>query len=471
MRIESIAIEKLFGIHDHEIVMKPFDQITIIHGSNGIGKTTLLRMINSLFNLRYWDLADIPFKEFIIKLDNGKKIIVEKITDDNNLPSNSLKLCIKYFEPGSEPVSFYPENIGEIDEDRLPFHINMIEDLVPGLVQMGRQRWKYINTGEILDLTQVVTKFSQIFPNDVLNIVNPDWLEELRKNIPVQLIEAQRLLGVAPRGVNRIRNRQVIMEPSVIIFAEDLSKEIDATLSAYGTLSQTLDRNFPIRLVMGDSVPELSSEDLQEKFSDLEMKSKKLISLGLLDDKNITALPTINEIDDKTKNVLSIYVQDMEEKLEVFDKLAMKIKTLKEIIDNRFNHKEMIINRENGISFKTSVGGSLSPERLSSGEQHQLVLLYELLFKTKPNSLILIDEPELSFHIGWQLQFLKDIKKISQLSSINVLIATHSPQIINDRWDLTVSLDNDESLVPAMEEKSDFFIDEDFTLSLSKEGE
>ena len=34
--------------------------------------------------------------------------------------------------------------------------------------------------------------------------------------------------------------------------------------------------------------------------------------------------------------------------------------------------------------------------RLSSGEQHELVLAYDLLFKVKEKSLVLIDEPELS---------------------------------------------------------------------------
>ena len=84
---------------------------------------------------------------------------------------------------------------------------------------------------------------------------------------------------------------------------------------------------------------------------------------------------------------------------------------------------------------------TLPPEKLSSGEQHELVLLYELLFKVKPGSLILIDEPELSLHIAWQLEFLEDLQEITQLADLDVLIATHSPQIINDRWDLTVRLE------------------------------
>lgn len=54
---------------------------------------------------------------------------------------------------------------------------------------------------------------------------------------------------------------------------------------------------------------------------------------------------------------------------------------------------------------------------------------------------MLIDEPELSLHVVWQKQFLDDLLKIIELQKINVIIATHSPQIINNRWDLTVDLE------------------------------
>jgi predicted ATP-binding protein involved in virulence len=64
-----------------------------------------------------------------------------------------------------------------------------------------------------------------------------------------------------------------------------------------------------------------------------------------------------------------------------------------------------------------------------------------LLFKVKPNTLILIDEPEMSLHISWQQEFLKDLQKITKLSGLDILMATHSPDIINDRWDLTVELE------------------------------
>jgi predicted ATP-binding protein involved in virulence len=65
----------------------------------------------------------------------------------------------------------------------------------------------------------------------------------------------------------------------------------------------------------------------------------------------------------------------------------------------------------------------------------------------KEDSLILIDEPELSLHITWQEQFLDDIKQITELSGLDVLIATHSPQIIGTHWNWTVELKGPQACV------------------------
>ncbi|WP_232484020.1 AAA family ATPase [Burkholderia gladioli] len=83
----------------------------------------------------------------------------------------------------------------------------------------------------------------------------------------------------------------------------------------------------------------------------------------------------------------------------------------------------------------------LKPSELSSGEKHQLVMLYELIFSGKDKQLYLIDEPEISLHVEWQRQFLDDLQQIAESRGHQFVIATHSPQIINGRRDLAVGLD------------------------------
>jgi predicted ATP-binding protein involved in virulence len=123
----------------------------------------------------------------------------------------------------------------------------------------------------------------------------------------------------------------------------------------------------------------------------------------------------------------------------VFDKLYAKVDALMHIANARFLHKRVTVGPD-GLGVATSDGSPLELEMLSSGEQHELVMIYDLLFRVPDNSLILIDEPELSLHIVWQEQFLSDLEEMAKLSNFQAILATHSPQIIGDRWELTTEL-------------------------------
>ena len=120
--------------------------------------------------------------------------------------------------------------------------------------------------------------------------------------------------------------------------------------------------------------------------------------------------------------------------------MLAKVETLKRIANARFLYKQVAVS-EDGIVVTTSEGQPLDLEMLSSGEQHELVLLYGLLFRVSGDALIMIDEPELSLHVAWQEKFLSDIDGIAKLSGFRVLLATHSPQIIGDKYDLAIELE------------------------------
>ena len=230
-------------------------------------------------------------------------------------------------------------------------------------------------------------------------------------------------------------------------YSYELATLMQDKFKEYGTISQSLDRTFPMRVVKQQLSSDITDEKLRNQLNELEETRSRLIEVGLLDqDENSEFQIQPQDIDESTKNALSVYVEDVEKKLNVFTEIATKINLLKRIINNKFSYKEINFSKEKGFIFTTLYNSSLSdsktlsPTDLSSGEQHELVLLYELLFKVEPNSLVLIDEPELSLHVGWQVEFLKDLQEITKLADLDILIATHSPDIIQDRWDLTVEL-------------------------------
>jgi len=67
-------------------------------------------------------------------------------------------------------------------------------------------------------------------------------------------------------------------------------------------------------------------------------------------------------------------------------------------------------------------------------------MLFKLIFETPPSSLVLIDEPEISLHVLWQLEFMPDLFEIQEANRFQAIIATHSPQIFQGVEHLIVDL-------------------------------
>lgn len=65
---------------------------------------------------------------------------------------------------------------------------------------------------------------------------------------------------------------------------------------------------------------------------------------------------------------------------------------------------------------------------LSSGERQILIVLTYLAFLSGPDSIFIIDEPELSLHLRWQGYLIEALQKLRPPGS-QILIATHAPEI------------------------------------------
>lgn len=379
LRIRTIRVHKLFGIFDHEIPLNLNERITIIHGPNGFGKTVILRMLNSLFREGLEILWRVPFQELAIAFQDESAL---KITR----PGASLgALKFSYSKkPGGKPQTFTCEKPPESSKE--PFD------------------------------------YRRSFPG---------WMIQLIDRIKVYFISTHRLISEFYDDGD--------YEPAVSFYASVVAGDIRSVLAQYASRSQELDSSFPERLFQRGKIDSLSLATLEQRLNQIEQKRSQLMDLGFLDRGEVHK--SAPKLDKSMRDVLTVYVEDMEQKLAVFDEMAQKIQLLTTAVNRRFKYKRMRVSKDHGFLFESFAGHTPLPiESLSSGEQHELVLLYELLFKVSPNTLVLVDEPEISLHLAWQQQFLGDLVEMVKLSSFDVLIATHAPGIIGKRWDLTVEL-------------------------------
>lgn len=350
MKLQRLKVEGLFGLFDYDISFDNPDNLTIITGPNGYGKTMLLKIVSNLYrnNKTFFDI--IKFNRIQLSFDGGGNVLITKDEHGNS-----------FFDPA-------------ISDYQLQYLLSS------GVYFISDQR-----------LLKFVTR-------------QKDW-------------EDSKLVDVIAQH------------------SQETKKILSDSLSSYHSISQELDRTFPKRLL--SEVERVDKTEFIHRFSQLKSKQESLKKYNLID--TVQEIPEYTEMDAK---VLMVYLKDSEIKIAVFDELVQKLDTFSTILnERRFAFKSIRIDREKGFYFQTDNGNILQLTDLSSGEQHEVVILFELIFKTQPGTLVLIDEPELSLHVTWQRAFIADLLEIMKFQKMQVIVATHSPQIINDRWDLVYNLE------------------------------
>jgi len=120
--------------------------------------------------------------------------------------------------------------------------------------------------------------------------------------------------------------------------------------------------------------------------------------------------------------------------------LSESVIVFKDIINDFLIDKEMGVDENDHIVFILDNGVTLPLSSLSSGEKQIFIIFYRLLFETLPSSFVMIDEPEISLHVSWQQRIGGTLKDIARLRDLQIVVATHSPQIVHGDWDLTNEL-------------------------------
>lgn len=443
-RLAKFEIIGLFGQFSYEIPLQIEEHVTAFIAPNGTGKTLCLRLIEALFAKRWSLFLEVDFKEAIYTFTDGSIVEVRRKPKTGE---SDTKITVNVRGPRGK-ASWSPRT----SETRRVAHV---ERILPFLTRIGPERWRHDHTGRVMKLDEVVEEYGERLPDDMLEqfygTLPPELLDLI--SIECKLIETQRLLVLHELDNAYYYDhspRKTMSNLAITRKSEKIKQIIAGQINAYATLSQSLDRSFPRRVINQQS--DISPEGLTDVLAGLDNKRKELMAAGILDTETDepVELPE-GPLKREVASVLHVYAEDTKKKLESLSDLLAKIKLFKKLIDKRFVTKDVTINRKNGIDVRSGLR-EIPLEKLSSGEQHQLVLFFEMLFEIKKNSLILIDEPELSLHVAWQRQFIGDLISIIQLNKFDVILATHSPQLIGEWESLVVELGDVEEMWDADQE-------------------
>jgi len=451
--IKKIDVKGLFGAFHHPIALKK-ENITLLLGENGLGKTLILKMIKAFFDADFFELQSILFSEFEIVFDNLDRIHIKKVENSNGSTLNFQLIQKTRKTPHKFTMDFSDQSItnvkrrSQIDERYYrdsEIYYSLQRYLPIPIERISNERWMDRNLGIVYSTHDLLDQYGKYLPISVRKRFDktlPAWLITKTQSLTTKLIETQRLL-------TKIKSEEKAYHSSVLKYSQELIENIKNKTVAATDLASKLDRSYPNRVVSKiTQTSKITDLELEEGLNKLNVRRELLNKVGLIDTDEENLIPIRTALKrqsgknkDLLKDVLQIYLEDSNEKLTIYDELAKRINLLIEILNKRFLYKKLTIDKKKGFVFTSLITGKDIPiSGLSSGEQHELVLFYQLLFDTEENSLLLIDEPEISLHISWQNHFINDLTDVIQLNNLSAIIATHSPDIINNRWDLTVQL-------------------------------
>lgn len=430
MIINRIQVKKLFGLYDYDISFTGEPAVKVLTGPNGYGKTTLLMAIDHLYKENFWYFHFLIFDRIIISLSE-QKIEISKIVSGHKIEDSNL-----FVDDTDE--EFYEEKIRLLDKSGNDIEIVTIrENYIQELLSFCRNKMAreslHMNDEEILARYYVADE--------------DNYIQMHCKNLSLALLEYDTNYLPAQRVYNYQFDRSLFYRLRPLEYHyeidhvnEEISRLYRLSQNEFASTSQRIDATFINRLVK--RTESYSKADLRTKLSELRQRIDGYKELNLFSNMELLdySLDDDNSYNEY-KKVLSLYVDDMNAKMDRFEGLYQKISLYKRVVTNKILSEKSIDFSDRGLTITNVNGQRLGNlHKLSSGEQNLLILYFNLIFCSNSKTILLIDEPENSLHVAWQSKMLEDYIDMAKTTGCQILMATHSPTFIDGRWELTTNL-------------------------------
>lgn len=427
--INRIVIEKLYDIYDYDITFDRGD-LSLLTGPNGYGKTTILNIVRNALGLNLWYFYNLLYSSIQIYWGDGTILNINKKTVAADHLVHDLfddELVVEYSD-----VNEFEVEINHIDKDGKPL----------GSTKLNSDRFNSLMDRYISGPSrrEFIARYRFAFENEErLSYVDKEirmGFAELRmfaRQSNCMYVQAQRLF----ENIRESRHEEVDPKDryTVTYLAKKVKDMYREEQSKYVEKSQQIDSTFIQRLIEKTHAT-YTREEYQKKLDDLKQKIANYEKYGLLDKYNL-----VEDYDDALGTVLSMHIDDMNDKFGVYDKIYDKLERFDKFVSGKgLSNKKMILDSENGITFVSDSGRVIPLHKLSSGEQNLVILYYRLVFETNNETLVLIDEPENSIHVEWLKEMLIDYLETVDKLKCQMIIATHSIPFIDGHWDISYDL-------------------------------
>jgi predicted ATP-dependent endonuclease of OLD family len=454
--LTKIVIDGFWG--NRRIEVDLFPDVTFFIGPNGSGKTTLINLIAAALTVDYRTLEKITFEKISISLArkrSGRSKNLPAIIVSKHLEAGNQKIVYDLSLDGGRVHSSY--SLTDVDGRFMARWLAPDAQSVERLKSRGPLGGRpAIGALGLLGELESLVSVNWLSVDRTLNQgrwgdgrsyeTAIDFRLEVLSNKLVRFLSK-----IAQERDDAIREFQQKVLLSFIEFPADSTTRFNVkatTLEAVKEIATILKKTFRDAKI-DDSIVEsyvsnfiARAESALDKFnklnSDRERRAEGAQRREPPTSEQMRILNDFFMVSQKISD--SSKVADLASKLqERLDEILLKRNLFVQTANNLYSKKKMIINDSNEILFETLSGKILTPQALSSGEKQMLVLLSEMFLQNDQKSIMIADEPELSLHLLWQETLIDSLKNLNPFGQI--IVATHSPDIVGGREDRVISVD------------------------------
>ena len=456
--ISSIRIDKLFGLYTY-VIPDPGEltNAAILYGDNGVGKSTLLRLVFHLLSAandrgHRSALYKTDFQRLEVTLSSGARLVARILEPQ---PTKLLLLEVLQGEKRVAVWDYRPRDENRfLEEEAVYIEVDERGQQVVRrrTVSARKKEFEGIPRGEKAYLDALKSHVPALFILNADRRLDSDSVAD-----PSDEVELRRTMQYGePKRINELvaRSREIALSQALGTSARWISrKAVQSTNrgsmnvhSVYGDVLKRLvsrtTKNATAVAAAAVSIP-----DLLRQLSTIDSKSEEHAHYELAThlrtgDFRKTLGGRRTKKTELAAELLQPYVKSVEGRLAAVEPIYQLIDRFIKIVNGLLTDKSIDFKLSQGFTIQNKLGLTLKPAQLSSGEQQLLLLFCYVLTARDTPTVFMIDEPEISLNVKWQRQLVQSLLDITDGASIQFIFASHSMELLAQHRSRVVKLLN-----------------------------
>lgn len=433
VKLLSLSVNRLYGCYNYEVNFN--HDVTFLYGTNGCGKTTILNITEAIITGQLFKLFSYSFQRIELTYSKKNGAEIQKISISQS--KNHLDVIFDEKQHHVDQIDL-PERRRVPERERIDaikryFHKYPFLDEIANTFNYVYLPLNRTHT-TLVHNENPYYQYNRFSDSDIYDEVYTNNASVQDKSIYDVEMLISRHYSRINTSLNRINDAfrndilQSVLSVQPDIKTDEFVQTLTEKLTIINELSDT--KHAYLSILAGLRLNSVETEKYEVFFEDMISEYRKFTSGEFKDVDIFNFYRKYCEVA-KIKNIVSIAKEMEERKARVRKPIELFLDTMNSFISNSEDGKEIKLDPMGQVYFTTKYSKQkLSVHSLSSGEKQLLIFFANLVFNVKPDSsgIFVVDEPELSLHLDWQRIFVEKTIEVNQ--NIQLIFATHAPEII-----------------------------------------